>query len=154
MGLFKKKGWIGVDLDKTLVKYTKWNNGNIGEPIPLMMDRVQAWLDQGIEVRIFTARCGNCYPDQVKKNCSAIQAFCLKHFHRLLPITNEKDQDMIALYDDRAVQMIPNTGQTLDQHLGIIRDYLTTTAKSLRTMGDYSFADSMDSFIKTYIDRK
>lgn len=33
------------------------------------------------------------------------------HIGRVLPITNIKDYQMIELWDDRAVQVIPNTGQ-------------------------------------------
>ena len=33
-------GWIGVDFDGTLATYNGWNDGKLGEPIPLMVDRV------------------------------------------------------------------------------------------------------------------
>lgn len=47
------RGWIGVDLDGTLAHYDKWiGPEHIGEPIAPMVDRVRAWLGQGIEVRI------------------------------------------------------------------------------------------------------
>jgi len=52
-----KTGWIGVDLDGTLAKYDKWIGvHHIGDPIPLMVDRVKEWLRQGITVKVFTAR--------------------------------------------------------------------------------------------------
>ncbi len=50
-------GWIAVDFDATLVKYDGWNGPlDFGEPIMPMIERVKAWLAQGLEVRIFTAR--------------------------------------------------------------------------------------------------
>ena len=39
-----QSGWIGVDLDGTLAKYSTWNNGQIGDPIPAMVERVKKWL--------------------------------------------------------------------------------------------------------------
>ena len=39
----KNRGWIGVDLDGTLAMYDQWAGaGHIGEPIPLMVERVKA----------------------------------------------------------------------------------------------------------------
>ena len=52
-----QSGWIGVDLDGTLAKYGIWD-GSIGEPIPLMVERVKIWIALGVEVKIFTARVG------------------------------------------------------------------------------------------------
>jgi hypothetical protein len=107
---YKTGEWIGVDFDGVLARYDRWNDGKIGEPIMPMVERVRFWLDKGIEVRIFTSRCGKAYPDQVLDNCRQIQLFCLTHFNRLLKITNEKDQLMCQLWDDNAVQVIKNTG--------------------------------------------
>jgi len=50
-------GWIGVDLDGTLA-LTVSNTREIGAPIVPMLARVHDWLDQGLEVRIVTARVG------------------------------------------------------------------------------------------------
>lgn len=116
MSLFKKKGWIGVDLDGTLTEYNGWNGGKLGAPIPRMVERVKAWLAKGYEVRIFTARCGKVYPDQVLENCKQIQVFCIQNFQRLLVITNEKDQDMIELWDDKAIQVIRNKGMSFQEY--------------------------------------
>lgn len=102
-------GWIGVDLDGTLAHYDGWKGpDHIGEPIPEMAGRVQQWLIEGREVRIFTARA--CVPEQVPH----VQAWCLKHFSTVIPVTNVKDFGMIELWDDRAVQVIPNTGKRAD----------------------------------------
>lgn len=113
------KGWIGVDLDGTLAYYDTWRGSrHIGEPVPLMLQRVKDWIEAGRDVRIFTARVS---PQALRVNNetlleveSVIDAWCLKHVGRILPITHEKDMAMIELWDDRAVQVIPNTGRRAD----------------------------------------
>lgn len=103
-------GWIGVDLDGTLAHYDHWRGSDhIGEPIKPMLDRIKAWLDKGQAVKIFTARVG--YGDEC---VIPIQQWCLKHIGDVLEVTNVKDFRMIELWDDRAVQVIPNTGLRAD----------------------------------------
>lgn len=110
------KGWIGVDLDGTLAHYDVWQGfAHIGEPIPLMAARVAAWLEAGQDVRIFTARVGpgkTLVDTQASKD--AIDAWTLKHFGEKLPVTATKDFSMTQLWDDRAVQVVPNTGLRAD----------------------------------------
>lgn len=104
-------GWIGVDLDGTLARYDGWNNGNIGEPIPLMIGRVRQWLSEGIKVKIFTARVGVTIDENYKNEMiKKIQDWTEKHLGERLEVTATKDFAMIELWDDRAVQVIPNTG--------------------------------------------
>ena len=101
--------WIGVDLDGTLAQYGGWKGPDtIGEPVPLMKERVMKWLNEGAEVRIFTARAA--IPEQV----APVQAWCLRHFGVVLPVTNVKDFGMIELWDDRAVGVVANTGRRAD----------------------------------------
>jgi hypothetical protein len=102
-------GWIGVDLDGTLAHYDTWRGPlHIGDPIPVMQQRVINWLKSGVEVRVFTARGG------LLECQEAIRAWCFLHLGQHLPITNTKDFQMIELWDDRAVQVIPNTGLRVD----------------------------------------
>lgn len=102
-------GWIGVDLDGTLAEYGGFKgHGHIGAPIPAMVARVKGWLVQGIEVRIFTARASS--PDGVPP----ITQWCVAHLGADLRVTNQKDHLMIELWDDRAVQVVPNTGRRAD----------------------------------------
>src|SRR5208282_5831116 len=101
------EGWIGVDLDGTLAKYTGWSP-NIGEPIPLMVDRVKTWIHQQKKIKIFTARIAD--PTQREEQRSLIEIWCIAHLGKKLEITYKKDHLMIELWDDRAVQIIPNTG--------------------------------------------
>lgn len=103
-------GHILVDLDGTFAEYHGWAGADqIGEPIPAMLARVKAWLDQGIDVRIFTARA--CVPEQIPP----IEAWCLKHLGRKLPVTCQKDFSTICIYDDRARQVEMNTGRVIGE---------------------------------------
>lgn len=102
-------GWIGVDLDGTLARYdySKPVTEEIGEPIPMMVGRVQTWLALGHDVRIFTARAS------VPELIPAIEEWCLKVFGQVLPVTNVKDFAMFQLWDDRAVRVEINTGRII-----------------------------------------
>lgn len=101
--------WIGVDLDGTLAEYGGWKGpDNIGDPVPKMLARVKKWLSEGKDVRIFTARA--YIPEQVPP----VEVWCLKWLGVKLPVTNVKDFAMIELWDDRAIQIIANTGLRAD----------------------------------------
>ena len=118
----KSGGWIGVDLDGTLAHYEGWKSVNhIGEPIQPMLDRVKQWLLEGIEVRIFTARVhGHLSPligGGLNDTITPIEKWCLKHIGQVLPVTNVKDFGMYELLDDRAVQVIPNTGIAIQDRI-------------------------------------
>ena len=122
------RGWIGVDLDGTLAYYDEWRGAlHVGEPIPEMLERVRRWLDEGKDVRIFTARVNResiasamASPEgaaaaarEVAAVEECIRHWCEKHVGRALPITCCKDYGMIELWDDRCIQVIPNTGRTI-----------------------------------------
>jgi len=136
-------GWIGVDFDGTLATYDNWVGWNVfGEPLPRMVNRIRGWLKEGKEVRIVTARIGLPLSDRKgvpKYEASngklwrgyvckiteaeytsadmqhAIQDWCEMHVKEgWRPIVQcYKDYAMVELWDDRAVQVIPNTGYTL-----------------------------------------
>lgn len=100
-------GWIGVDLDGTLAEYHGWvGKHHIGAPIEPMVRRVKAWLMDGQDVRIFTAR----VHDKDVSVLRPIQKWCIEHIGVALPVTNAKDFQMIELWDDRAVEVATNTG--------------------------------------------
>jgi hypothetical protein len=104
-------GWIGVDLDGTLAQYTSWHGPYaIGAPVPKMLERVKNMLASGVEVRIFTARA--CDGDSAV--IAAIQNWTERHLGHRLVVTCTKDYQMLELWDDRAVQVIPNTGERAD----------------------------------------
>ena len=105
--------WIGVDLDGTLAVYDVWKGAShIGEPIPLMVQRVRGWLIGGYAVKIFTARVSSGNPERVESE-KAIKAWCRKVFGIELPMTAEKDYGMIELWDDRCRRVEVNTGREI-----------------------------------------
>lgn len=125
----KGGGWIGVDLDATLCVYEKWEGPYVlGAPIPKMVERVKVWLAAGRDVRIFTARMtdepynrdGTLHDLDTER--ANIEAWCKEHIGRVLPITNVKDWDMMELWDDRSIQVRPNTGETLADELAAIKE--------------------------------
>jgi hypothetical protein len=119
--------WYGVDLDGVLVEWDPRYLPGLGPPIPLGLALVRQLLAEGKAVRIFTARVQPS-PEEpawwaeagrlgfrsvdawVAWQEDRITHFCLDHFGVALPITAAKDWKMVTCYDDRCVQMIPNTG--------------------------------------------
>ena len=111
------EGWIGVDLDGTLAQDSRKGPAYIGAPIPAMVERVKQWLKDGKKVKIFTARAypgGRIGEKKLEEVIIAIRVWCREHIGEVLPITYAKDYGMIELWDDRAVQIIPNTGVRAD----------------------------------------
>ena len=110
-------GWIGVDLDGCLAHYGEWKGPEvIGKPIKKMADRLRKWIKEGREVRIMTARVSSMYPDY-QTNEKVIKDWLIENFGEEfgdIEITNEKDGLMVELWDDRCVQVIPNTGERAD----------------------------------------
>ena len=99
------RGWIGVDLDGTLAHYDGWYGpAHIGEPIEPMIDRVRSWLEEGVEVRIFTARAS------VPEYVPFVKKWLEQNGLPPLTVTNQKDFDMISLWDDRCVEVECNMG--------------------------------------------
>lgn len=106
------EGHYLVDLDGTLAFYDVWRgHHHIGEPIPLMVARVQEMLREGKDVRIFTARASKKdNPREHAETLAAIYGWCRTHIGMVLPVTNEKTFDTITIFDDRCVQVEENTG--------------------------------------------
>ena len=86
----------------------------IGEPVPAMLERVKAWIAEGQEVRIFTARVAVTSKGRADAH-AAIREWCEKHIGAKLKITAEKDFNMIELWDDRCVRVETNTGKILSK---------------------------------------
>lgn len=122
-------GWIGFDFDKTIAVYSGYKGPNaLGAPIPQMVNLIKKYLASGKTVKIMTARVSNANHDreEIEKTRKALEQWCLQHIGQKLEITCEKDYAMEALYDDRAVGVIPNTGELSTERL----------AKALRTLYD------------------
>jgi hypothetical protein len=108
------EGWIGVDLDGTLAEYHGWGGPEeIGVPVPKMLARVKAWIDQGREVRIMTARASVLDEPTRILAVAAVKRWCLEHVGVILPVTHEKDLEMAELWDDRAITVEINTGEVI-----------------------------------------
>ena len=102
------KPWVGFDLDGTLAYQPegRYDPLEIGHPIPKMVARVKRAVAQGYEVRIFTARAAH----KSRHVDKAIKEWCEQHLGQEFTVTNEKDLNCVRLYDDRAVQVIKNSG--------------------------------------------
>lgn len=105
-----------VDFDGTLSVFTEYEGpGVVGEPIPLMVERVRRWLAAGEEVIILTAR---VHPQHGEEETSvataAINKFCVEQFGKELPVTHCKDFTITDIWDDRAVRVVQNTGEISD----------------------------------------
>ena len=104
------EGWFAVDFDGCLAHYDEWKGeGVYGAPVPRMVALVRAWLEAGQKVKIFTAR-ANSEVDR-----AGVAAWCVEHIGQELEVTATKDYGMIALWDDRCVQVLPNTGIPLQE---------------------------------------
>lgn len=114
MSTAEHQGWIAVDLDGTLAYYDGWKGElYIGEPIQPMVQRVKQWIEDGADVRIFTARTNPDQYNQVSRAVEvrgAIKAWCLQHIGVELEVTYMKDFEMTHLFDDRCVHVKKNTG--------------------------------------------
>jgi len=114
--------YILCDLDGTLAEYHGWPaDGGIGAPIPRMVERVKAKLAEGEEVRIFTARVARVEPYgereyfEVRRQHLLIEAWTLEHIGTALKATATKDFKCVEIWDDRARQVVLNTGAFLDE---------------------------------------
>jgi len=97
---------IAVDLDGTLAHYESGQYPEIGDPVEPMMARVHKWIEEGHEVIIFTARASNG-----DRDIKLVKAWLNKHGIGDLEVTATKTTDIDVFWDDKAVQVIPNTGK-------------------------------------------
>ena len=117
-----KSTWIAVDFDGTLATWgCPWPEDYTatGDPIPAMVDRVKQWISEGKDIRIFTARMDCFHPKEIHVPAhlvrQPIEAWCLKHLGKVLPITNRKDYWCEAIYDDRAYRVEKDTGRVIGE---------------------------------------
>lgn len=114
--------WIGFDWDGSLVKYDGTLGDGDPEPVAKSLDYVKQAISRGLDVRIFTARVaatgrktpeGQDDTEFAEAQRRQIEAWCMKHLGRTLPVTATKDFEMLMCFDDRAVQLVANTGLTV-----------------------------------------
>ena len=104
--------WTGFDLDGTLAEYDGWKGiEHIGKPIKPMCDLIRKLNSEGKRVKILTARVA---PRKDGEDASLarqyVRKWCVENLGFVPDITHEKDSCMEELYDDRAIQVIPNKG--------------------------------------------
>lgn len=105
-----------VDLDRTLAKYDGWKGAHvIGEPIKPMLELVKKWLREGKTIKIFTARANR--PD----NIQYVDEWLVDNGIGGLEVTNIKGEDLFCIFDDRCVQVEPNTGKILGDINKVLR---------------------------------
>lgn len=107
--------WIGVDLDGTLAKDLgdDFNELTIGEPVKPMVDFVKGLVNQGLKVKIFTARVSSSSVNATAV-ARAIRKWTKKHIGVPLESTSEKDYLCVGFFDDRAHQVIRDQGLMLE----------------------------------------
>ena len=136
--------WIGVDLDGTLAEYYGWKGPSaIGKPIPKMLRRVKQWVEEGKRVKIFTARA--CHPTQIpyvkewlfQNNLGDLEITCIKDFY------------CIEIWDDRCIQLIPNTGITVIPYENISKEHIQHCIEC-GSSGDFS-CFNYNTILKGYV---
>ena len=124
--------WVGFDLDGTLAEYTDWKGfEHIGKPVPKMVALIKAYKASGTKVKILTARVAPTSADPNKKGGGTKEAvlkvitdWCEKNLGFVPEITHEKDFLMVAFFDDRCTQVVPNTGDILEHKVEALRHAL------------------------------
>ena len=80
-----------------------------------MVLRVKRWIQEGvIETKIFTSALTHAKDPKAVKG--AIDSWCIKYIGQALPITNEKDEFLLEIWDDKAVAVERNTGRILGRN--------------------------------------
>jgi len=112
---------IAVDFDGTLATYNGFKGVEVlGEPIPAMIVKVKQALAEGADVTIFTARVnpgdgGGQDALDATRSYLLIAAWCQKHLGQILAISHEKSRRFKEMWDDRAKQVLKNTGVFLEE---------------------------------------
>lgn len=104
------KKWLAVDLDGTLAHYDGWKGiGNIGDPIKGIAEAIKARREAGWGIAIFTARVSEQHEQEAAEE--SIWAWLDHHGIEVDGITCIKHKHFIEFWDDRAIQVIKNTGE-------------------------------------------
>ena len=101
---------VACDLDGTLAIYKgERDHMFIGEPIKCMVDAIKVIRECNGEVWIFTARLSDPQTHDVAKK--VIEDWLKKHDIQVDGITCVKQKFFSEFWDDRAIQVIKNTGE-------------------------------------------
>jgi len=106
--------WVGFDLDGTLAFYDYWRGAShIGKIIPraklLLIEEIRNGRIYNYTVKIFTAR------STIPEHKQYVEQWLKDNGLPDLEVTNIKDYGMRKLYDDRAIQVIKNTGEIINE---------------------------------------
>lgn len=109
------KKYIAFDLDGTLARHEpRESTDHVGEPIPSMVELARSYLLSGRHVRVITARVAPVYDDAAEQ-VTLVKEWLAKHVTHDMPyeiqVQAHKCGRMELLYDDRAIQVVRNTGE-------------------------------------------
>ena len=114
------KAWWGFDLE-TIAFYETWGDGSIGAPIKPMIRRMKHYIRTGRKVAIVTARVHPSKGLEATEHLHKVRDFLDAQFGKdasdTIEIRCDKDMHLIALFDDRAEQVIPNRGILVREEL-------------------------------------
>lgn len=100
---------IAVDLDGTLAHYDGWKGiGHIGCVIPEVANAMERAQKEGAEVWIFTARVSD--PADAEEAGKYVHEWLVKNNFQFEGITAIKHKFFTEFWDDRAIQVIRNSG--------------------------------------------
>lgn len=107
---------IAVDLDGTLAHYDGWKGiGHIGCVIPEVANAMERAQKEGAEVWIFTARVSD--PADAEEAGKYVHEWLVKNNFQFEGITAIKHKFFTEFWDDRAIQVIRNSGMfVLDEN--------------------------------------
>ena len=110
--------WHGFDLDGTIADNSAhtFGMGKIGKPVKPMCDLMKRLHTEGRRVKIFTARLSDVGSDPSSQQAvkEHIWKWCDENLGFRPEVTDRKDYMMECLYDDRAKQVVRNTGECLE----------------------------------------
>ncbi len=100
---------IAVDLDGTLAHYDGWKGiGHIGCVVPEVANAMERAQKEGAEVWIFTARVSD--PADAEEAGKYVHEWLVKNNFQFEGITAIKHKFFTEFWDDRAIQVIRNSG--------------------------------------------
>lgn len=158
---YRRRGWIGFDLDGCLASYTGWIGfSRIGEPIPRVVDAMVNYARKGWEVRVLTARVA---PDSEKDDIPVqarrryikqwLKEYVQPHLPKGYPevkVTHQKDKYLYEMWDDRAVQVLSNTGLRVDKLLEEVCSLIVTEELPRMLVGSKLEMVSKEEYLRRF----